>query len=485
MEVRNKRLSDEEFFKERKEVLAEWPTGKECDLDEAIEYHKSRPPNRKWYKVFEEARQKGEIYPQSGMGHTTIEQEIELLKHIRDNGGGGVFAISVDTFTRNHDFKAVERGIKDSERAGTSVLNGYPVVNHGVAGMRKVVEAVNWPMESRYGASDPRIIHEIMFAGGIDWNSGGLINFFNYSSKWVTLEQVIHNCQYVWRLEGYYQEKGVPFCDSPLVGMSGGGPSLGIAGEVLQTLLMAEQGIKYFLISAAAGCLAQGVAACRVNRKLFREYLDRFGYKDVAEPYITAGGSTAAAGSIGRMPTEPERALAHICMSCLGARLCQAQVAGVRNISEAGPIAIKEEIAESYRCANTMISLMKGQRIELDNKLVNEEAEIVEREAKLIINKVIELGDGDVAIGIIRAVESGVLDNSFSSHPSVACKVMGVRDADGMWRYLDHGNLPFTKDIIEYHKQKIAERSRRQGREVGWKDIVIEHTTVGTGYLEV
>ena len=46
MEVRNRKLSEEDFFKEREEVLAQWPTGSEVDLDEAIEFHKSLPPDK-------------------------------------------------------------------------------------------------------------------------------------------------------------------------------------------------------------------------------------------------------------------------------------------------------------------------------------------------------------------------------------------------------------------------------------------------------
>ena len=42
--IRNKKLSEEEFFKQRKEVLSQWHTGKEVDLDEAIEYHKNLSP---------------------------------------------------------------------------------------------------------------------------------------------------------------------------------------------------------------------------------------------------------------------------------------------------------------------------------------------------------------------------------------------------------------------------------------------------------
>ena len=43
MELRNRRWTEEEFFQMRKEVLSQWPTGREVDLDEAIEYHKKMP----------------------------------------------------------------------------------------------------------------------------------------------------------------------------------------------------------------------------------------------------------------------------------------------------------------------------------------------------------------------------------------------------------------------------------------------------------
>ena len=36
MEAYNKKISHEEFFREREEVLDEWPTGKDVDLDDAI-----------------------------------------------------------------------------------------------------------------------------------------------------------------------------------------------------------------------------------------------------------------------------------------------------------------------------------------------------------------------------------------------------------------------------------------------------------------
>jgi len=43
MELNNNRWSDENFFAEREKVLSLWPTGKEIDLEEAVDYLKGLP----------------------------------------------------------------------------------------------------------------------------------------------------------------------------------------------------------------------------------------------------------------------------------------------------------------------------------------------------------------------------------------------------------------------------------------------------------
>lgn len=480
MEVRNKKLTEEEFFRERKEVLADYTTGKEVDLDEAIEYQKSLPPNKIYAKKLEEAKKKGTIYPFSGMGHTTIKQETELLKYTQDNGPADLLAVSVDTFSRIHDYKAVQRGIEESERTGTSVLNGFPVVNYGVKGMRQVFEALDVPLQSRFGAPDSRIICEMLFAGGVNCMSGGLLCFFQYSSR-TPLDVVIRNFQYVWRLEGYYQEKGALFCDVPYSWMGGYliPPSAFTAGDILQLLMMAEQGIKCLMVKAKTdGCLVQSAADAKVIRKLAREYLDKFGYKDAMTSYLECGSNL-------RMPSDPVSAFAYLCTTCLEARVCGAQSVYARSISEGSNIVNKEDLAQSYRCCNTFINLLRDQKIQLDSKAVNEEAAMEELEARAIIDKVIDLGDGDVAVGMVRGLASGVVDCAYPSHPSIHGKLMGVRDVDGVERWLDAGDLPFSKDILDFHKEKLAKRSKKLGRPVGYEDLVHELITIGTGHLDI
>ena len=478
MEIRNKRLTDEEFLRERKEVLAQWPTGKQVDLDEAIEFHKSLPSSKVWARKMADAKQNGDVFAITGMGKTTIEQQLELLLYVQNEGQADLLGTSVDSLTRVRNYEAVEKGIRESQKTGKSVLNGLPVVNHGIVGIRKLVESVDLPIQMRYGAADPRLIDEIGFAGGHTAGSAdGLYNFWNMNSK-LPVETLLYNHQYVHRLVGYYTERGAPICLS-CQGLYGSGvpPSLTMAALLTQLLMMAEQGTKNIMLHfTAQGNLVQDVACANTLDKLAREYLDRFGYRDVVT-IMTAGLSLVG------YPVELGPAFAVICLNTIVAKLCGAQINDVRTVSEGVTIPTKEDIANSFRCAKVVIDLLKGQKIEVNSKAIAAEARMAEIETRAILDKVIELGDGDVAVGVAWAVKLGVLDNPFATSPLVACKVMGVKDNDGAIRYLDHGNLPFTKDILAFHKEKIADREKKRGQEVDYETVVSDLLSIAKGIL--
>jgi methylaspartate mutase epsilon subunit len=46
MDVQNKRLTEQEFNQIRSEVLMQWHTGKEVNLQESFEYHKRMDKSR-------------------------------------------------------------------------------------------------------------------------------------------------------------------------------------------------------------------------------------------------------------------------------------------------------------------------------------------------------------------------------------------------------------------------------------------------------
>ena len=49
--ITQKRIDEKTFLEMRKEVLAQWPTGKEVDLDEGVEYNRSQPDSKNFMKA--------------------------------------------------------------------------------------------------------------------------------------------------------------------------------------------------------------------------------------------------------------------------------------------------------------------------------------------------------------------------------------------------------------------------------------------------
>src|SRR5512138_3781019 len=99
--IRNKKLTEDEFLAQRKEVLAQWPTGQEItDLNEAIEYHKNQPAYKNMANKLRYAKQHDEIYANTGMGKATIEEQIDLLQYTEKEGQADVLGLSPDSITR-------------------------------------------------------------------------------------------------------------------------------------------------------------------------------------------------------------------------------------------------------------------------------------------------------------------------------------------------------------------------------------------------
>lgn len=476
--IRNRKLSDDEFFSQRKEVLAQWPTGRGVDLDEAIEYHKQLPPHKNIVRKLLGARERGEIYATTGMGKTTVEEQIELLQYTEKEGCADVLGLTPDSVTRQNDYKEAQRGLDESIRAGRSMLNGLPVVNHGVSGIRRITEAVNCPVQPRYGAADARLCDEILFAGGCSCSCSDIfMDFWQHHAK-ASLEKVVETHQYALRLAGYYTEHGVPMW-SAAQGFYGAGlpPSLQAAAVIIALMAAAEQGVKNMgIMCACHGNLVQDVAAARVRISLLKEYLGRAGYEDIdIFPQVSF--------CLMAYPVEAGANFTIVYMNTLMAKLIGGQLNDIRTVAEAKAIPTKEDLAYTFRTAKVIENLLQPRKIGVDEKEVEPEARMQEMEVRCILDKVLEFGDGDPLAGAAKAVEAGVLDNPFAANRAAAAKVMSMKDSEGAIRYFDTGNLPFTKEIIDYHKEKIADRERKLGTKVTYDTLLLDLMAVSKGYL--
>ncbi|MBI1988395.1 MAG: methylaspartate mutase subunit E, partial [Betaproteobacteria bacterium] len=133
-----------------------------------------------------------------------------------------------------------------------------------------------------------------------------------------------------------------------------------------------------------------------------------------------------------------------------------------KSAHEAFGIPTPQANAEGLR--TTRMAIYLARHIRLDGmREFEDEKELIRREVRAIVDKVLEMGDGDVAIGTVRALAAGVLDIPWSPNRFVKSRVMPARDADGYLRILDAADMPFPQDVLEIHAAKLERRAQREG----------------------
>lgn len=463
IKIRNKRVDDELLMKKRREWLSVWPTGKEVDFDDAVGYQKSLPDSKIWWKVLARLREEGRmsVFPRAGTA--LLEDMIELCRSLSE-AGVVLIPVTTDSYTRQGAFEKVEQALEETKRTGQNLLNGYPIINHGVKKTRKLVESCEAAFSPR-GAGG-----EFAIASGMTTSGGGLFLEFGSYAKKRTLEEMIEASQYENRLAGWYADRGVilsgdlhgwvPSATFPL--------SVNIASQVIEALGAAEQGHRAFhLLVHYLGYMAQDLAWTRLSPRITREYLDRYGFNDVM-----ISGTCPQQTPLFPVPLDYGGAFAYLNYTAMVASLARSECAFVRTIDEGAGVATREAHQMSYRAAKWIFDVLREQKIEFDMKEVELEEQIAEREVRAILDKVFELGDGDVLVGAVKAVGAGVLDSPWSSNIHVKDEVLGVRDSRGGCRYLEFGNLPIPDDIKEFHRQKVAEREKVEGKKVDYHTAV-------------
>ncbi|HZJ99177.1 MAG TPA: methylaspartate mutase subunit E [Tissierellaceae bacterium] len=478
MELKNKRLTDEQFSKLREEVLNQWPTGKDVDLQEAVDYLKNVPEDKNFALKLKKAKEAKVTLAQPRAGVALISEHIALLNHLDKEGGADFLPSTIDSYTRQNRYDECQVGIDESLKAGRSLLNGFPGVNHGVKGCREVFENVRLPLQARHGTPDSRLLAEIIHAGGWTSNEGGGISYNVPYAKSVSIEKSLKDWQYCDRLVGFYEEQGITINREPFGPLTGTlvPPSTSNAIGVIEALLAAEQGVKNITVGyGQCGNMVQDVAAVRALEEQTEEYLEKFGYKDVLV-------TTVFHQWMGGFPADESKAFGVISFGAATAALAGATKVIVKTPHEAIGIPTKEANASGIKATKMVLNLLEGQRMP-SSQALNDEIAIIKAETKCILDKVFELGNGDLAIGTVKGFEQGVIDVPFAPSKFNAGKMMPARDNNGAVRYFMTGNVPFTKELLDFNKERLEERARFENREVGFQMTIDDIFAVGRGKL--
>jgi len=477
MEIQNKRLSDDEFYGIRKDVLTQWPTGNEVDFNHGVEYHKNLPEHKVFSKKLTEAKKSGQTLIQPRAGVALIDKHLELLTYLQDNGEADLLPTTIDSYTRQNRYKEAEVGIEESIKTGKSMLNGFPAVNHGVSGCRQIIDALDIPVQVRHGTPDARLLAEITYAGGFTSYEGGGLSYNIPYAKNVPIEKTVRDWQYCDRLTGIYEEMGAPINREPFGPLTGTlvPPCISHAVAVIEALLAAEQGVRNITVGyGQCGCLTQDVAAIHSLQAITDEYLRKYGYNDVEV-------TTVLHQWMGGFPQDEAKAFAVISWGSAAAALSGATKVIVKTPHEAMGIPTMEANAQGLRCTKQVISMLADQK--LDEDAIRLETEIILAETRCIVDKCFELGSGDIASGAVHAFNSGVIDVPFAPSRFNAGVMLPARDNFGAVRILNPGNLPLSADLLDFHRQKIEERAACEKRTVSFQMVIDDIYAVSKGKL--
>ena len=471
-------LSKKEFLSRREEVLGSWPTGAGLSLEEGIAYQGTIPPSRRFARAMKDAKEGGRLLLQPRAGVALVDEHIRLLRYLETEGGADLLPTTIDAYTRQNRYHEAAEGIEKSVNAGTSLLNGFPAVNHGLADCRRVTEAVSRPIQVRHGTPDARLLAEITLAAGFTSFEGGGISYNIPYTKKVPLEKSIRDWMYVDALAGLYEEAGVSINREPFGPLTGTlvPPCVSHAVAILEGIFALEQGVRSLTLGyGQGGNLIQDVAAVRSLRDLAEEYFRNEGFRDYDL-------TTVFHQWMGGFPEDEAKAFGVISWGAVAAVFSGAEKVIVKSPHEAMGIPTMEANAEGLRTTRQLASMLRDQPVK-DSRDLGRETEIIKKETRSLLEAVRRLGEGDWVKGASAAFEAGVLDVPFAPSVYNLGKILPVRDNEGYIRLYNFGNLPLDRESKEFHRERLLERSRAEGRDICFQMVTDDIYAISKGHL--
>jgi methylaspartate mutase epsilon subunit len=337
------------------------------------------------------------------------------------------------------------------------VLNGFPVVNHGVEALRRVVTEIGVPLQSRHSTRDPRLLAEISYAGGVTAFEGGPICYNIPYYKNYPLRDAITTWKYVDRLTGIYFERFGITLDREFFGTLTATlipPSIAIASNLVEAVLAAQQGVKCVSLGyAEQGHRAQDIAAIRVMDGVSREVLAGLGHGDVAVHTVFHQYMAA-------FPQSEHRSEELIFGSSVTAGLARATRILTKTPAESRKIPTVEDNVRGLTLTRLGIEAARDAQMPQG---VEEEARILRREVLAIFESLLDCGHGDLDEGLVRGFDLGLIDIPFAPSVHNRGEVLTARDVDGAVRFLRTGSLRFDAEVRDFHERKMDERRRAEG----------------------
>jgi methylaspartate mutase epsilon subunit len=444
--VLNHKMQREELQAQRNTVLAEWKTGR------GVAEHDQDPRLRDTLKMDTVLQAHNPAHGpllQPRTGVADIKKQISLLQYL-EQSGSDISSVQLDAASRSKLYERAEHAVQLSLERGHSILNGFPVPVYGVEKVKELVLSLKRPFQLRGGGPDHRLTYEISLKGGASGVEGGAVCYLMPYDKLTSPQDSIRYWQYVDRLCALYEEEHGYFINREYFGVLTASliePSIAICVNIVQAMLSAQQGVKSISVGyAEQGNRHQDIAAMTVMKEMVLYYLHAFGYRNcrvttVFHQYMAAfPGDTAKAEDLIRN-------------SSITATLAGATRMMVKTAAEA--IKIPDQFDNARALGLCRQGIIESSLRSVNATQVRVEKKMLKLEVTQMMHAIIELGNRQIATGLLKAIEQGIIDVPWSPNIYNRNQVTAIRDVSGAIRFTDFGNLPFTSQVKDFHEEKV------------------------------
>ncbi|MEU0807686.1 methylaspartate mutase [Streptomyces sp. NPDC005970] len=386
------------------------------------------------------AQRRGELVVQPRMGFAAPAAMRRGLLATKRAAATTVGTLTLDSFTRTGDKGAALRALGRGED-----LNGYPIVAHGPATTRAVLDGIHgpdFPVQVRHGSAAPQEIFRTLILSGLDATEGGPASYcLPYGRR--PLAESLNNwrecCELLARVREFGCEPHLETFGGCMMGQLCP-PSLLIALSVLEGVFFRAHGLRSVSLSYAQQTHPlQDTLAVNALRVLAGELLTGIDWHITLYTYMgvyprTEGGARLLNESAARLAKDTG-----------AARLI------VKTAAEALRIPTVEEnieALESAGAAAAAVAPATGSAPPPDTPGDNQ----ILAEARALVEAVLDLHP-DPGQALLLAFERGFLDVPFCLHPDNPQRARSYLDPTGWLRWSDIGAMPIGA---------IAEVSRHQ-----------------------
>ncbi|MEU4250215.1 amino acid--tRNA ligase-related protein [Amycolatopsis sp. NPDC026612] len=370
----------------------------------------------------------GRLVVQPRMGFAAPDRMRAGLAATRRVSATTVGTVTLDSYTRLNELAAAERALAEGVP-----LNGYPILAHGRATTRAVLDGIQdaqFPVQVRHGAARPQHIIRALIDSGLDATEGGPVSYCLPYSRIPLRESVEHwarSCELLAALRDSGAAPHVETFGGCMLGQLCP-PSMLVAISVLEGLFFAQHGLRSLSLSYAQQTdPEQDEEAIHALRRLAGELLPGIDLHVVV--YAHMGMYPRTAGGARRLLADAAR----LAVRSGAARLI------VKTVSEAHRIPTIEENVTALELAGRVAAATTWASPRPDPADT-----VVYTEARSLVEAVLDLDDR-LRVALPRAFELGRLDIPYCLHPDNPRRATCAIDRTGRLRWADVGSLPLPR----------------------------------------